>query len=418
MMQVDEKSHLDWDEFVDTYWDKRPVVYRALKQAPFVESDVIVAAASASQESFGAPHAAATLSLGGKRQPIHRKLLPAVVDESFARYDLRLREDMGAGVAEYALIVAVLHAFDWDLWLREARFIDELWQRVGLPITGAITTLFHGPYSSSPVGVHKDRFATFMFCLRGKKRMRFWGAKPWTHGQGTLKDYSGEMGTSFVVETQPGDFLYWPANYYHVGEGVEASQGVSATSVNIGVPRVEHRMQYDLESLLVDLRPSEVVGGRVADNPQFPRATGSMWAQVTASDKQGAMPVPDNLLSAVSRIAEAGVSERVHDASKRWWSSHGLTPVPPAMPQAAAPPQWLSWVSCRIQCDGFNGGTMVTANGHNFFSGLSPDIVRGALRSVNSTPDGVVAVSTLTNEENLGLMAALVQDLVSVHAAG
>lgn len=248
--------------------------------------------------------------------------------------------------------------------------------------------------------------------------MRFWEAKPWAGEQTTLKDYSGEMGGSFAVETQRGDFMYWPANYYHVGEGVEASQRVSATSVNIGVPRVEHRMRYDLESLMVDLTASEVVGGRAAENLQFPGATDSMWARGMLSDEDRSMPLPGNLLSAVSRVAEAGADERVQDASRRWWSSYGLTPVPPAAPQAAGPPEQLSWVSRRILCDRHDGGTTVTANGNRFASRLSPDIVRGALSLVDSTPSGLVALSDLVNEEHLREIAALMQKLVSVNAAG
>lgn len=116
-----------------------------------------------------------------------------------------------------------------------------------MPVTGGITTLFHGTYEHSPVGVHLDRFTTFLFALRGRKRMRFWRKRPWREDVSTILDYQPYLASSFVAEVEPGDIPYWPSTYYHVSES--AGSGV-ASSVNVGIPITEHRAVYSVDDLL------------------------------------------------------------------------------------------------------------------------------------------------------------------------
>ncbi len=142
--------------------------------------------------------------------------LPTDEDGSFDAYDARLAARLDG--RRHALVVNGFHAFDPALWSRERAFFDPLWRAVGLPLTGAITTLFHGTYEHSPVGVHKDRFATFMFGLRGRKRMRFWPRRPWDEAVSTKTDYARHTAASVYADVGPGELLYWPADYYHVGE--------------------------------------------------------------------------------------------------------------------------------------------------------------------------------------------------------
>ncbi|MGW2035227.1 JmjC domain-containing protein [Streptomyces sp. NPDC001811] len=130
--------------------------------------------------------------------------------------------------------------------------VELTWQ-----LTGAITTLFHGTYEHSPVGFHKDRFATFLFGLRGRKRMRFWPRRPWDEPVSTKTDYARHIAASVPAEVGPGELLYWPADYYHVGGSATAA---AATSVNVGIPRDEHHTGYELEDLLADLDPARVAG--------------------------------------------------------------------------------------------------------------------------------------------------------------
>lgn len=210
-----EKS-FDWDTFTERFWDRRPVLYKAVDAVPFAESEVFRAAVLGSRP----PH---PLAVPGNLQFLVRRrqqtrphdYLPEPSDGSFDGYEQRMADRLGE--QRYALVVHRFHSFSHPLWDRAQRFYAGLWERVGQPTHSAGSTMFHGSYEHSPVGVHQDRFATFMFCVRGTKRMRFWAERPWTDPVHTVLDYQPYLASSFVAEVEPGDLLYWPSRYYHVG---------------------------------------------------------------------------------------------------------------------------------------------------------------------------------------------------------
>ncbi|WP_255217467.1 hypothetical protein [Myxococcus sp. AM010] len=127
-----------------------------------MEADVFDAALGASRGAMEPPTALEartdvqfTVNQG---QPVQLgPWLPRDTDGSLDGYDTRLADALGT--RRYALIISLLHAPGFGLWSRERAFFSELWRRVGLPLSGGITTLFHGNYEHSPVGVHLDRFS-------------------------------------------------------------------------------------------------------------------------------------------------------------------------------------------------------------------------------------------------------------------
>lgn len=228
-------DRLDWAEFAEKYWEKRPVLIKDVHPRPFAEEDVFRAATRATT---------AKLTVAGHNRETARPPVPE--DGDLAGYHRRMAAELDG--RRYALVVNGFHSYDRALWKRESDFYSGLWEQIGTPLTGAITTMFHGTYDHSPVGVHKDRFTTFMYALSGRKRMRFWAKRPWTHDVTSLPDYRHHLDTSFTGEAEPGDLLYWPSSYYHVGENLDGP----ATSVNVGVPVDGHRPEYDLDALLTD----------------------------------------------------------------------------------------------------------------------------------------------------------------------
>ena len=214
-----------WDDFVDRFWDRAPVHYQGAAVPAFEIDEVFRAAV-----------------LACRAGPDHT-MPPGV------RWGTRDRQPWHAG-DRYSLVIHGMHGFDRRMWTRQRTFHAGLWDRVGLPSTGAITTLFHGTYESSPVGVHKDRFATFMYVLSGRKRMRLWPRRPWSHDATTVTDYREHLAESIVIDAAAGDLAYWPSSYYHVGENLGDEP---ATSINVGVPRETHRLGYDLTELVADI---------------------------------------------------------------------------------------------------------------------------------------------------------------------
>ncbi|MFP2963295.1 JmjC domain-containing protein [Myxococcus sp. 1LA] len=320
MARIDIQRRFDWDTFVTRYWNRRPVLYQATGVNPFTEADVFDAALGASRGAMNPPTALEartdvqfTIDQG---QPVQLgPWLPRDTDGALDGYGARLADSLGT--RRYALIISLLHSHGFGLWSRERAFFSELWRRVGLPLSGGITTLFHGNYEHSPVGVHLDRFTTFLFALRGRKRMRFWAKRPWDMPVTTLADYAPYLEKSFTAEVGPGDILYWPASYYHVGES--ASRDV-ATSVNVGIPVTGHQARYDVEDLL---------SAGLGDGPRGQALVPGVL------DGDGVLPreLPAALQWAANTLRENSRDSRTQEHIRSLWlnrrSAGGFEPLPP-----------------------------------------------------------------------------------------
>ncbi|BCL17365.1 JmjC domain-containing protein [Micromonospora sagamiensis] len=382
-----EQAGLDWSTFVSTYWDRRPVLYRALPEPPFTPADTFHAAVRAAGPARGGRLFTANLQFTVERlqqtEPADR--LPTGDDGSFDGYQRRVADLLDG--RRYALIMNCFHAFDFPLWDRQRVFFAELWRRVGVPYVSAITTLFHGTYEHSPVGVHRDRYATFMYVLRGRKRMRFWARRPWHDPVTTVLDYQPYLADSFAVEVGPGDLLYWPASYYHVGE----SAGVEpATSVNVGVPR-EVSGAVAVPDLFGDLDPLRV-GDPTAAVDQLDPVVAGVFAPGPGPDGRLPAGLPAALRQATDGLRASARDGRLRDRgtelSLRLWTAGGFRPAPPPAPttpldddtrlrvRPESPPRWAP----------ARAGTMIGANGHTTRTALRPAGVRRLLVALADGP--------------------------------
>lgn len=322
MTDHDVLPTLDWDRFVAAHWDRRPVRIVDCGRAPFVADAVLRAASrAAGVEASPLPYAQFTLDRAQQADP--RPALPRAGERDLAAYARRLA-DLAEG-RRHAVIVNRLHGFDHALWRRERDWFAPLWARVGLPSGSAITTWFHGDYDHSPIGVHKDRFATFMFVLAGRKRMRFWAERPWREPVTTMVDYAAYRPQSFAVELGPGEALYWPASYYHVGE---TAGDDAATSVNVGIPRGEQHRHYDIDDLLaaVDARPERSAARIVV--PAMPCIALSVDAQ---RDADAGTPAVWRAAAADlrRRCASRGLAASARRVGLVRAGAGGFEPVPP-----------------------------------------------------------------------------------------
>ncbi|QQQ01729.1 cupin domain-containing protein [Lysobacter enzymogenes] len=334
------RETLDWPAFVAQDWDRRPVLFKGVAHGrPFALDEVFrsaVAAAARSRRRLPEEPDNTVLTLGRLQQLDPAPWMPRCEDASLDGYRQRMLAALGE--RRYALVISAFHSYRWPLWRSERAFFAPLWREAGLPVTGAITTLFHGNYESTPVGVHRDRFATFMVPVQGRKRMRFWTRKPWREAISTLPDYRAHLHSSFLVEAEPGDVLYWPADYYHVGESVD---GGVCTSVNLGVPRHEHRPVYELEDLMVDLGRADA---QIDPAAQLLRAALPADLAVLAPARIGADGVLAEALppalraaldSARAMAAPAALRTRVRAVSLQRLSAGGFEPPPARAPARA-----------------------------------------------------------------------------------
>ncbi len=334
---------LDWNTFSKQHWDQNVVHFKATS-ANFLEVDTVFQVAAAagdvlfsSGDRENAKTNVADFTIGKRRQVYPGKWMPHVDDGSFEGYRRRLVRSLGS--QQYSLNINSLHSFSFPLWSRQRAFFGELWRRIGLPVTSAITVLFHGNYEYTPVGVHKDRYSTFLFAVAGKKRMRFWSERPWTEPAMSMRDYRRHLGTSFAVDVEPGDILYWPSDYYHVGESCD---GGVTTSVNVGIPRTGHSAFAALQDLWLDVNdvnssmdPSENLMGMLST---LPGPAGHGWVTSPfAKDGTLSPALPDaverTLRAFRARTRPSFVDRRLRESSLRHLSAAGFAQTPPAAPR-------------------------------------------------------------------------------------
>ncbi|MEB3282145.1 MAG: hypothetical protein VKK42_24830 [Lyngbya sp.] len=124
-------------------------------------------------------------------------------------------------IEDYALIVADWHQFDRALWEKIVVSLEGLTKLVGISASRMDTQLFLGNYKITPFGVHVDAASAFHFPIIGKKIIRFW---PDSYAQKNpalhhARNYARFLENSSVIKAVPGQAIYWPSNYWHIGEG-------------------------------------------------------------------------------------------------------------------------------------------------------------------------------------------------------
>lgn len=366
----DLMPRLDWDRFVAQHWDRRPVHIRAIQPGPFLPAGALRAAARAMDIApSSTPYAQFTVERAQHADP--RPALPRRGERSLDAYARRLA--VLAGGHRHALIVNRLHVLDARLWRREREWFAPLWRRAGLPSGSAITTLFHGNYEHSPIGVHKDRFATFMFVLSGRKRMRFWPQCPWREPVASVLDYAPYLPESFAVEVGPGEALYWPASYYHVGETVGTQP---ATSVNVGIPREEQHRRYDVDDLLAGGRPAPDTPTHLAacTTVEIDRTRTATFAESEAWREA--------LADLRHRCRPRELARRAALLSLIRYGAGGFEPAPPPAPRAALRSGDRLWRVRGVPLLwslAAGGSVVIGANGHASPSALDAQTLRRLL---------------------------------------
>ena len=215
-----------WRDFVDRFWEAKSALIAGeqTRSLPRIEPDELFHAMVACTNDYGRGGRQITRLyvdesevdvLGGKYQA----LLPQYDDGSFEGYNHRMVA--GNGFHHYALIVTDWHQFDRSIWDRIVEALAGLTEEVGISASRMDTQLFLGTYKTTPFGVHEDATSAFHFPVIGRKVMRFWphsfaANNPALHH---AHDYGDFLDESIVVEANPGEVIYWPSNYWHVGEG-------------------------------------------------------------------------------------------------------------------------------------------------------------------------------------------------------
>jgi 50S ribosomal protein L16 3-hydroxylase len=359
-----------WARFVKRYWERRPLVIKQPFTTQFINSEEAFAALVESSEEYRAG------GNGNLNVYVEYALLIAEVwkhlpvsdDGSIAGYAERVTQQFRG--QRFGLVAGDFQVHSVQLWLRLRAFLGGLYEVIGIPSAQTNSAVFLGTYEKTPLGLHEADASNFIFVIEGRKRLRVWPSKT-LRRQGVLNhslDYGSFIDDSIALEGEPGDVIYWPSNYWHIGESVD---GGLAVSLSVAIFMNPH--------LPVDLSPAaEMVEERLMAyrgantyplNPHRLRATVRKLPRMS-----------DRLADALNKASQ---NSHVHQTLQVNWmnclTGFGFASVPPPLPRRALdhdeivrgdpnhPIMWLATGDNEIIC---------SANGHSFSISAHPKIPR------------------------------------------
>jgi hypothetical protein len=305
--------------FADRYWGKRPVVIRAPFPDLIVSSRSAFAALVTASESFRACTDVPKMRVnvdGGFLLADMDQRLPLPSDLNIDAYAERLRGWLAG--RPFLLTLEEYYRYDLPFWRALRSWLRGLYARVGLPSSFFLPNLWFGIYERTPFGIHTDHAETFAYLVMGKKRFLVWPYEVFSSSRayrtpggdhlGTAH-YEPHLGRAIVLEGRPGDLLYWPESYWHLGvsDGVSPTLSCNFAYVNRELPRHE-----GLELVLRELSHlARDAGGEAltADSYSFDFAQPAATAQMLPAQVQRAREVLGALVGHAS----------LDDALQRAW---------------------------------------------------------------------------------------------------
>lgn len=235
----------DWAGFVERCWDKTPALFKDPFGGPLVrlqdifwmlvdQGDAVRRGASANVVLFDRDRRG--LTGGGPMNRYMKDLaerLPAADDGSMEGYVARLaREERHR---EFGIYFDNAHAYE-RAYKGARAILRELYRFVPLRSSPLNIDVFLGNYRSTSFGVHRDPLDNIMIMVEGSKTMRLWSDETWkgklgnpSHDGHTTHDYARFLPDALTFTLEPGDMLYWPHTWWHVGE----NDGGFSASMNI-----------------------------------------------------------------------------------------------------------------------------------------------------------------------------------------
>lgn len=349
-----------WQDFIDNYWEKKPTVIKQpfarmlasseeLFQALVTASDYFRAGDRNANMRFHRNHALMMADVG--------KHIPFAEDGSIQGYAERLVKRMDC--EKFDVMINHLQIHNADLWLRLREFFRPVYENVKFLPNNTEVVLFLRNYKATARGLHKDSASVFLFVIEGTKKIITWPndyfkEKPeiWE----TL-DYDQHMDNAVVLEGEPGDIIYWPASYWHVGE----SEDQLSLSLSVGL-----HMKY---------KPTETLLEQIAQavESQFMALDVDHYPFDPNNPQQSADILPRTLDAVNQTLKEMESSQTLAQSLKLAWlkrvTSYSFPKVPLPLPERKLADQeiicgqkhypiiWTEWS---------DGQLAISANGHPF----------------------------------------------------
>jgi ribosomal protein L16 Arg81 hydroxylase len=236
-----------WGHFFEHYWGKKPLLIKQPFLTPPVNAadayQAMVRAASAYRGGYRVRSKGATCIRFMKDNnwvlADIDAYLPTAEDESVAAFVRRLEEQLNGQRFEFTFYDIQEH---WpELWLRLREFYSGLYDFTGMPVLPTEPSIFFGNHGKTAKGLHKDDSNNFVFLIE-KKRLRFIPKEVFSDKGLDYKtlDYEKYSDDSIILDGEPGDVIYIPADWFHVGEtGEGLSLSLSVSFYNYYEPIAE-----------------------------------------------------------------------------------------------------------------------------------------------------------------------------------
>ena len=210
-----------WPDFVRRFWGRRPTVIRQPFAGAIASPAEVFAAMIAATDRIHRDDHDFALTIDGVRAGAEvERWLPTKSDRSLDRFAGRI----GKGISGRTFAVFVPQfqlELGWEVWKRIRHFLNGLYALVGVPAHRAEIDLFAGNYPRTRRGIHLDSADVFCFVIEGRKRIRVWPGSAFADSGGYWYGFAGDrknLAKSTCLDGEPGDILYWPSSYWHVGE--------------------------------------------------------------------------------------------------------------------------------------------------------------------------------------------------------
>jgi len=231
-----------WREFAAEYWMQKPGVLRMSLFAPLGQPDYFQALldAAAAWKSGAIAHTRDIRILMGSGQVNNNRLvplLPCPEDGDLAGYINRIEAAPQDG---WNLVVSSLQQFSRPLFTEARLIADAIYRAAGSAPSGPTDCHFIcGAYEEAPTRIHKDTATVVTYVILGRKRIWVWPYEmllPYTRSRDALHaqvnldiDFRSVADSATLLEGEPGDVLYWPADYWHCAE----SDGAPHASIHL-----------------------------------------------------------------------------------------------------------------------------------------------------------------------------------------
>jgi hypothetical protein len=391
-------SHL-----VDQGWQRQPVVIKKALPAAILTEQEAFDAWRTFVESVPSSRWGDLIRIyrESTRVPNLEQFLPAASDTSWDSYLQRLSEQNGS--REWGLCLTDPQVASAKMFQRLLVFLDSLYGHIGIPRGGCNPDLFMMNHKVSFFRLHKDAEDVFTFVVAGKRRFLLWpfDAFAGTAGLGASDgrmshllfdvDYEKYRSQAVVLEATAGDLLYWPAEWWHVGE----SNGELSITLAVGVIHQANPMRQIVGATDRLMRRRRE---KLANLPwQTAGTTGSTAASYTEWMQD--------------YLADDGLWAEVRRGVQSWITRCGLTRIPP--PARRSTPlddaQWLAVTSpSTIAFEGNEASLFCSIGGHDLVlkpgapaMALLAALSRGEVHRVGALIDDTMACQQSVDREQV-----------------